>query len=304
MDRVVKYILKGNWTRDGAGVKLYRVFGGMELAELLDPFLLLDHFGSRYPHEYLMGFPWHPHRGIETVTYLLKGEIHHEDSTGNRGVIRGGDLQWMTAGSGIFHSEMPRPSRVRVNGVEIEDPEVNGFQLWVNLPRSSKMINPKYRNLTRKNLPIITLETGGKVALVSGRLYARGYGTLEGPINDLTTPIHYMDVELPEDSSFSYSVNDGYTVIIYIIEGTAAFDKLGRRASSRELVVYSREGRDVTVKTMDKPVRFLLLAGRPIGEPIAWYGPIVMNTWDEVYEAFDELRRGTFIRARAEIQDY
>jgi len=304
VDRIVRYVLRGNWTRDGAGVRLYRVFGGVELAELLDPFLLLDHFGSRYPHEYLMGFPWHPHRGIETVTYLLKGEVHHEDSTGNKGVIRSGDLQWMTAGSGIFHEEMPKPGRVRIGDAEVEDPEVNGFQLWVNLPRSQKMVNPKYRNLIRENVPIATLETGGKAAVIAGRIRVPNYGVIEGPITDLTVPVQYMDVQLPEESSFNYHVKDGYTAIAYVIEGAARFDKVGRTASSRELVVYSRDGEDITVETGDKPVRFLLLAGRPLGEPIAWYGPIVMNTWDEVMEAFEELRKGTFIKARAEVQDY
>jgi len=304
MQRIVKHVIRGNWTRDGAGVKLYRVFGSLELTELMDPFLLLDHFGSRYPHEYLMGFPWHPHRGIETVTYLLKGEVHHEDSTGNKGVIRSGDLQWMTAGSGIFHAEMPKPGRVRVGEFDVEDPEVSGFQLWVNLPRSQKMTRPKYRNLAREHTPVVILETGGKAVIMSGKIRVPGYGTVEGPIMDLSVPVQYLDVELPEESVFSYHVRDGYTALAYIIEGTAYFDRRGRAASSRELVVYSREGEEISIETKDKPVRFLLLAGKPLEEPVAWYGPIVMNTWDEIHQAFEELRKGSFIKDKAEVKDY
>ncbi|MFP3045758.1 MAG: pirin family protein, partial [Thermocladium sp.] len=184
----IKSILRGNWTHDGAGVKLYRVFGSPNLVHIMDPFLLLDSFGSRDPSEYLMGFPWHPHRGIETVTYLLKGEIHHRDSTGVKGVLGEGDIQWMTAGSGIFHEEMPKPGK-RVNG--INDAEVKGFQLWINLPRSSKMSKPKYRNITSRSVPRVRLNDGGEVILVAGSVRVPGYGVVNGPVSDLATPIHY-----------------------------------------------------------------------------------------------------------------
>ncbi|ABW02074.1 pirin family protein [Caldivirga maquilingensis] len=301
--KTVEAIIKGTWTRDGAGVKLYRVFGSPELVDLMDPFLLLDHFGSRYPHEYLMGFPWHPHRGIETVTYLLKGEVHHRDSTGVKGVLGEGDVQWMTAGSGIFHEEMPKPGRRMVNGSVIEDPEVSGFQLWVNLPRVSKMSRPKYRNLSRNSVPRVILDNGVKVTLISGRVKAPGYGIVEGPINDLATPVNYIDVLIPEESTFSYEVKDGYTALIYVINGSLIPGNEGNPVASGQLVVYSRDGGEINVRTMDKPARFLLLAGRPINEPVAWYGPIVMNTWDELEEAFTELRAGTFIKHEPEVND-
>jgi len=300
---MVEYYLKGKPTIDGAGVKLYRVFGGIGLARLLDPFLLLDHFGSRYPHEYLMGFPWHPHRGIETVTYLIKGEVHHEDSTGNRGIIRSGDVQWMTAGSGIFHEEMPRPGKIKQGETEIEDPEVNGLQLWVNLPRSHKMIHPKYRNITQKNIPTVTLNNGTIVKLIAGSIKAPGYGTVEGPINDLTIPVIYLDIQMQEYSEFIYKVKTGHTAFAYLIEGSAIFDKTNKSANDKELIIFSREGDEVHIKTVNKPARFLLLSGKPIEEPIAWYGPIVMNTQSEIEKAFEELKKGTFIKHQPTILD-
>ena len=296
-------IIKGNWTRDGAGVKLYRVFGSPELVELMDPFLLLDHFGSRYPHEYLMGFPWHPHRGIETVTYLLKGEVHHRDSTGVSGILREGDIQWMTAGSGIFHEEMPKPGRRIINKTIIEDPEVSGFQLWVNLPRVSKMSKPKYRNVNRGSVPKVTLDNGVEVTLITGRVKAPGYGIIEGPINDLTTPVNYIDVSMPGNSTFNYEVKEGYRALIYVINGSLIPGNERNPVTSGQLVVYSRDGGEINVRTMGKSARFLLLAGKPIGEPVAWYGPIVMNTWDELEKAFTELREGAFIKHEPEVND-
>ena len=298
------YHLKGKPTIDGAGVKLYRVFGGTELAQLLDPFLLLDHFGSRYPHEYLMGFPWHPHRGIETVTYLIKGEVHHADSTGTRGILKNGDVQWMTAGSGIFHEEMPKSGKIKQGNSEIEDPEVNGLQLWVNLPKDYKMIQPKYRNIDHRNIPIVTLDDGTIVKLIAGgSIKAPGYGIVEGPVNDLTVPVVYLDVYMRECSEFIYRVRDGYTTFAYVMEGSAIFDQANNTVNDKELVVYSREGAEVHVRTNDKPVRFLLLSGKPIGDPIAWYGPIVMNTWDEILKAFEELKRGTFVKHQPTVRD-
>ena len=302
--KTVVHVIKGHWTRDGAGVRLYRVFGDPQIAEITDPFLLLDHFGSRNPDDYIMGFPWHPHRGIETVTYLLNGEVHHRDSTGNEGVIGPGDVQWMTAGSGIFHEEMPKPiKRITLNGDEVYDTEVNGFQLWINLPSRYKMKIPKYRNVLRKHIPIVELDNGGRAVIIAGRIRASSYGVIEGPVNDLTIPIHYLDIQLPEESTFNYEVSDGYTALIYMIDGEAHLDQW-HSARRGELIILTRDGDEITIRTDKKPARFLLMAGKPIEEPIAWYGPIVMNTWDEIRRAFNELRRGTFIKAKPEIQDY
>ncbi|MGC8596622.1 MAG: pirin family protein [Thermocladium sp.] len=294
----IKSILRGNWTRDGAGVKLYRVFGSPSLVDVMDPFLLLDSFGSRDPSEYLMGFPWHPHRGIETVTYLLKGEVHHRDSTGVNGVLSEGDIQWMTAGSGIFHEEMPKPGK-RGNGAN--DTEVKGFQLWINLPRSSKMSKPKYRNITRLSVPRVRLNDGGEVILVAGSIRAPGYGVVDGPVSGLATPIHYMDVSMPSESEFNYEVSDGYTTLLYVMGGSVLLGE--GRAASGQLAVYSREGSRIKVITGSESARFLLLAGRPIGEPVAWYGPIVMNTEEELEKAFSELSNGTFIRQEPDVDD-
>lgn len=295
----IKYIIKGVWTHDGAGVKLFRVFGGLELAELTDPFLLLDHFGSRYPHEYIMGFPWHPHRGIETVTYLLKGEVKHADSTGVEGVIRTGDIQWMTAGSGIFHEEMPRPAKVKRGDMEEEDPEVSGFQLWVNLPRAKKMTDPRYKNLRRELVPKIATDTGAEVVLIAGRVYEPGTGVVEGPASDLHVPVVYMDVRLQEDTSFTFNARESHTVLAYVYEGRVWLN--GREVGQRELAIFDREGGEVVAKGKGK---FLLLSGEPLEEPIAWRGPIVMNTWEEIWEAYRELREGTFVKKKAVEYDY
>ncbi|AEA12518.1 pirin-like protein [Thermoproteus uzoniensis 768-20] len=286
----VEYLVAGSWTRDGAGVKLYRVFGDPVLAELTDPFLLLDHFGSRYPHEYLAGFPWHPHRGIQTITYLLKGEVHHEDSEGNKGVLGPGDLQWMNAGSGIFHSEMPRPYR--------QDPEVSGFQLWVNLPRRLKMSDPFYKNLKSGSIPKVVTDRGAVVRLISGRVREPGTGAVEGPVSGLPIPVVYMDVEIPEGVEFLYEVEEGWRTLVYNFGGRARIQ--GRAVEDRSLLVLSRDGGVLRARG---PARFLLLSGVPIGEPIAWRGPIVMNTWEEIREAFLELERGTFMRRRASVED-
>lgn len=259
------------------------------MAEITDPFLLLDHFGSRNPDDYIMGFPWHPHRGIETVTYLLNGEVHHRDSTDNEGVIGPGDVQWMTAGSGIFHEEMPKPiKRITLNGDEVYDTEVNGFQLWINLPSRYKMKIPKYRNVLRKHIPIVELDNGGRAVIIAGRIRASDYGVIEGTINDLTIPIHYLDIQLSEESTFNYEVSDEYTALIYMIDCEAHLDQW-HSARRGKLIILTRDGDEITIRTDKKPARFLLMAGKPIEEPIAWYGPIVMNTWDEIRRVFNEL---------------
>ncbi|MCS7313585.1 MAG: pirin family protein, partial [Acidobacteria bacterium] len=266
-------------------------------AHLFDPFLLLDDFGSRRPPDYIAGFPWHPHRGFETVTYLLKGEVHHEDSTGTRGVIRAGDVQWMTAGSGIFHSEMPKPARL---DDRTEDPELRGFQLWVNLPSDLKMTVPTYQNLTAEAIPAVALPNGERIRVIAGR-----FDAVEGPVQNSAVDVRYLDVSLPSDREFLYEVPHGYTVFAYVVEGEAQFDPLrwDDRVGARHWVLYERTGGAVRVRTWDTPVRFLLIAGQPIDEPIAWYGPIVMNTPDELAQAFEDLRRGTFVRDAARSVD-
>jgi redox-sensitive bicupin YhaK (pirin superfamily) len=292
------HVFRGAWTHDGAGVKLYRAFGGPTIAELTDPFLLLDHFGSRNPHEYLMGFPWHPHRGIQTVTYLLKGEVRHGDSMGYSGVIGQGDVQWMNAGSGIFHEEMPRPSRRVEGGVEVEDPEVSGFQLWVNLPRGQKMSDPEYKNIKSNSIPAVRLDEGAVAKLIAGRLYERGTGVVEGPVSGLKTPVAYMDVRLEEGGAFRASAKEGWTVLVYVYRGSASFN--GRRVSAGEIALFDRSGGEILAEGAGA---FLFLTGMPLEEPIAWWGPIVMNTWDEIETARRELAEGRFVKKGARVVD-
>jgi len=308
--RKIEFIIRSSETVEGAGVKVRRAFGDPEVAYLTDPFLLLDDFGSRYPHEYLAGFPWHPHRGFETVTYVIKGEVHHEDSTGAKGVIKSGDLQWMTAGSGIFHSEMPKPMKRREGDKEIEDPEHRGLQLWVNLPSRLKMTTPLYRNLRGKNVPQAELDGGVLVRLIAGRINrVPGVGVLEGPVSNVSVEelgVGYMEVLIPPNRVFTHSFVEGYTVLAYVVEGSFYSMKGDRevRVGMHSTAVFTREGREVVLRTAEEPARLLLLSGRPIGEPIAWYGPIVMNYEDEILQALKELREGTFVKHKAtEIDD-
>ncbi|BDB98589.1 pirin family protein [Saccharolobus caldissimus] len=286
--RDVVQVITGHYTIDGAGVKLYRVFGGPRIAEITDPFLLLDHFGSKNPLDYIAGFPWHPHRGIETVTYMLKGRVKHGDSTGISGVIESGDIQWMTAGGGIFHEEMPQVDA---------DGELWGFQLWVNLPAKKKMTRPKYRNLKGKHIPEITLDNSVKVKVVAGQV-----GDIQGPIRDLAVDTEYLEVMIPPETSFIHTVKEGYTALAYIIEGEGLFDEV-TKAKEKELVIFNREGGLVSIKAIDKPLRLLFLSGMPLGEPIAWYGPIVMNYDYEILEALEDLRKGTFTKIQADVED-
>ncbi|MBX8630935.1 MAG: pirin family protein [Thermoplasmata archaeon] len=303
--RVVAEVLKSRPTLEGAGVRLMRGFGSTQLAYIFDPFLLFDDFGSHYPHEYMAGFPWHPHRGIETVTYLLKGEVHHEDSTGTKGVIRSGDLQWMSAGSGIYHAEMPRPA-ARRHDEEKEDTEMRGFQLWVNIPAEKKMSEPSYRNLLRDNIPSVELDDGTAVKLIAGELRGvPGLGSITGPVKNLPVDAHYLDITMKAGSEINYDVRDGYTSFAYVLDGEAVFDtRKNVRAGPRSVVLYDRSGDRIRIKTDETGARFLLMSGRPLREPIAWYGPIVMNTREQLAEAFQELERGDFIKHRATSYDY
>ena len=293
MEKRLSIVYKAQETYDGAGVKLKRVFGGMRSAHLTDPFLLLDNFGSSNPEDYLMGFPWHPHRGIETVTYMLHGTVEHEDSEGNKGVIRPGELQWMTAGSGVYHQEMPKPFEDKID--MLRSRTVSGFQLWINLPANLKMSRPAYRSIKPQSVPSISLDEGGVVKVIAGK-----YKQYEGALNEeglrasnYIEPT-YLDVNLAPEATFSYSVKQGFRVIIYPFIGYGSVNRV--RMDSYQAYVLSEEGEDINIKAGETGVRFLLLAGRPIKERIAWYGPIVMNTQEQLEHAFLELANGTFIK--------
>lgn len=276
--RKIKKILKGRPTIEGAGVHLKRVFGYAHIPQL-DPFLLLDDFHSNNPEDYIRGFPWHPHRGIETITYLLSGEVEHGDSMGNKGVIHPGDVQWMTAGSGIIHQEMPKGD---------QKGSLWGFQLWANLPASQKMMPPRYRDVKKETIPEITLDNGTRIKIISGTVH----GT-QGPVKDIVIDPEYLDVTVSSNSAFTHPVKTGHTVMVYIIEGEACFDKGKEPAES--LILFD-EGDEVQITTTNSFVRFLLISGKPLREPIAWYGPIVMNTQEELRIAFEEYQNGTFIK--------
>lgn len=278
--RQISKILKSKPTIEGAGVYLKRVFGYNE-ARFLDPFLLLDDFHSDNPNDYIAGFPWHPHRGIETVTYMVRGNVKHEDSIGNRGVIRSGDVQWMTAGSGIIHSEMPQQE----NGL------LWGFQLWVNLPAAHKMMTPRYQEIEKKQIPEILLENDVCIRIISGE-----FNGTSGSVKDIIVDPSYLDVSIPSYSSFKYSVKSGYTVFAYVIQGRGFFDiEKSQIIGSEHLIIFT-DGDKMMIETEEEPVHLLLISGDPIGEPIAWYGPIVMNTEEELRTAFKEYQNGTFLK--------
>ena len=281
--RKVKKVIKSKPTLEGAGVHLKRAFGNSEVP-LFDPFLMLDDFRSDNPEHYLAGFPWHPHRGIETITYVLKGDVEHGDSMGNKGVISSGDTQWMTAGSGIVHQEMPRGDY---------EGRMEGFQLWANLPRSHKMMDPRYRDIKSSQVPIVTLENGAKVKIICGKV-----GAHEGPVKGIVIDPEYLDVTVPAKSEFTHPTKKGHTVFAYVIEGKGHFDlQKDAQLGNGSLCLFD-DGDHVAVSTEQEPVRFLLISGKPIGEPVAWYGPIVMNTEEELEVAFEEYRKGTFIKHR------
>jgi len=281
--RILRKVWRAEPTIEGAGVHLKRAFGNRE-APLLDPFLLLDDFRSDDPSKYLPGFPWHPHRGIETITYVLEGDVEHGDSMGNRGDITAGDVQWMTAGSGIVHQEMPRGN---ARG------RMGGFQLWANLPASHKMMDPRYRDVKRSEIPEVSMEGGAKVKIVCGRVNG-----VQGPVRDVVTDPEYLDVSVPKGAQFTHAVKKGHTVFAYVVEGSARFDPGRDGLCGPENLVHYGDGDAVSIAAEKEPVRFLLVSGKPIGEPVAWYGPIVMNTSEEIRIAFEEYRNGTFIKHR------
>ncbi|ACL16015.1 pirin family protein [Methanosphaerula palustris] len=278
--RAVEDVRTATPTIEGAGVHLHRAFGSAEF----DPFLMLDDFRGDRPEEYLPGFPTHPHRGMETVTYMLEGIMAHRDSMGNAGNINAGDLQWMTAGSGIVHSEMPRP----VNG------RMGGFQLWVNLPRSEKMMDPRYQEIISDQVPVVSPAEGVTVRVIAGSVAG-----VIGPVRGIVADPEYLDVSLGPEVIFSHPVKEGYTVFAYIIGGGGMFGtRRGDLVKNRDLVRFG-DGASVGARSGEMGMRFLLLSGRPIHEPVAWQGPIVMNTAEELRQAFKEYREGTFIRKKA-----
>jgi hypothetical protein len=283
--RPIQKTFKSQPTIEGAGVHLKRAFGFRE-PRLFDPFLLLDDFRGDDPEQYQKGFPWHPHRGIETITYILAGEVEHGDSLGNQGVISTGDVQWMTAGSGIIHQEMPHGDS---RGA------MDGFQLWANLPASHKMMAPRYQEVKNPQIPEVALENGGKVRVICGQVNG-----VQGPVRDIITDPTYLDVSLPGACTFTHPTSPGHSVLAYVFEGQARFstqdDPLSQAFQDNTSLVLFGEGEAVQILTTEKAVRFLLISGKPIHEPVAWYGPIVMNTQAELQTAYEELRAGTFIK--------
>ena len=279
--REVRETLKSRSTMEGAGVRLKRAFGYADPS--LDPFLLLDDFHSDDPNDYMAGFPWHPHRGIETITYMLHGRIEHGDSMKNKGIIGAGDVQWMTAGNGIIHQEMPKKDE--------NDPHLAGFQLWANLPASHKMMDPRYRDITKDQIPEVVVNENAKVKIICGEVNG-----VKGPVQDIITDPEYLDVSIKPNSKFKHSIVNSHNVFAYVIEGEATFDPTNDEIVREEHLVIYREGDEVLIQTKDKSVRFLLISGKPIGEPVAWRGPIVMNTEEELRIAFDEYTKGTFIK--------
>ena len=296
--RKIRRVLKSRPTLEGAGVHLRRGFAWSEVPQF-DPFLLLDDFRQDDPSRYLPGFPWHPHRGIETITYMLRGRAEHGDSLGNAGVIGPGDVQWMTAGGGIIHQEMPKGE---------PDGRMGGFQLWANLPSSHKMMDPRYRDVKAGDIPEVSLPGGVKVRIVCGAI-----GKTRGPVRDIVTDPEYLDVTVPAGAEFAHPVKAGHTVFAYVFEGKGcfgreknpyAYDVGGLNYFDLERgpflddhsVVLFEDGDEVSAAAADIPFRFLLVSGRPLGEPVAWQGPIVMNTQEELRTAFREYRNGTFIK--------
>eukprot|EP00727_Mastigamoeba_balamuthi_P005223 m51a1_g147 hypothetical protein (289) ;mRNA; f:471808-472674 len=276
--RVVKPLL----TEDGDGVAIKRTIGARGL-DNVDPFLLLDHFGSADPDQYMAGFPRHPHAGIETVTYMKHGHVTHRDSCGNEGTIGPGDLQWMTAGRGILHEEMP----VRDDG----DPRVEGFQLWLSLPRTHKRCAPRYQDVRAGKVPETVLASGARVKVIAGEV-----GGVVGPIREVVADPTYLDVELQPGGSFEHAAPAGHSVVCYLYEGEGLFGAEGCRVSEESAVVFEGEGA-LSVRTpadAQGATRFLVLAGKKIGEPIVRYGPFVTNSQAEVQEILRSVRAGTF----------
>ena len=303
--RPVKRIVDARPTMEGAGVRLHRAFGFGETREF-DPFLLFDDFRNDDPEAYAAGFPWHPHRGMETITYVLAGEVNHMDSLGNKGALRAGDVQWMTAGSGIMHQEMPKGDR---------DGRMHGFQLWSNLPAALKMTSPRYQDIHSGDIPEITDDDGTAVRVVVGEFWGK-----RGPVEGIAAAPRYIDVTVPAGQKKILPVEVDRNAFAYVFAGSGRFRDSSKpmgvltertlldgsevhvreTAGNRSLVVFD-SGDEVTVQAGDEGIRFLLVSGRPLREPVAWYGPIVMNTNGELQQAIRELNAGTFIKESANV---
>ena len=297
--RKIQQTIRSKPTLEGAGVHLHRAFGSAREARLFDPFLLLDDFRGDRPQDYEAGFPEHPHRGIETITYVLAGTVRHSDSLGNVGKIQTGDVQWMTAGSGIRHEEMPKGD---------DQGRMYGFQLWANLPRSEKMMTPRYQEIKSIDIPTVTLENTVHVKVICGEVKG-----IRGPAENIVINPQLLDITVPPESRFVFPTPTDHTVFAYVFEGKGifceesdpfAYQREGSNyfdmqhehwLGNRTLVLYE-DGEQIQVVTQDDPARFLLVSGRPLGESIAWYGPIVMNTDAELRQAFMDLQNGTFIK--------
>ncbi len=282
LPRKIEKIIEPQPVIEGAGVRLKRSIATRTL-DYLDPFLLLDHFASSNPDDYKAGFPLHPHRGIETVTYVLTGVVHHKDTLGNSGSIGAGDVQWMTAGRGIMHEEIPQ---VRPEGIA-------GFQLWGNLPAKLKMTKPRYQDIPSNEIPEIEADGGTRIRVIAGTVNG-----ITGPVTGIAADPTYLDVFVPSHASFTRSINRGHTAFAYVFDGEATFaadDKgAGEEISHPRLVVWG-DGDYIKVVTTKNPVRFLLVSGKPLHEPIARYGPFVMNTREEIEQALLDLRQGAFV---------
>jgi quercetin 2,3-dioxygenase len=297
--RPIKRIVESQPTMEGAGVKLRRAFGFGNTTDF-DPFLLLDDFRNERPEDYRAGFPWHPHRGIETITYVLAGTVEHGDSLGNSGTLGAGDVQWMTAGRGILHQEMPQGD---AKG------RMHGFQLWANLPASLKMTAPRYQDIPGAEIPEVVDDDGTRVRIICGEFWGK-----RGPVDGVAADPRYLDISVPPDRRKTFAVAASRQAFAYVFAGSGTFrdasqpfgvltEKEGEggetlireRTGNRSLVLFD-SGDEVTVQAGDEGIRFLLVSGKPIEEPVAWYGPIVMNTQAELQQAVAELRNGTFIR--------
>lgn len=298
--RPVKRVVAATPHTEGAGVKLHRGFGFGDTSEF-DPFLLFDDFRNERPDDYLAGFPWHPHRGIETITYVLAGTVAHGDSLGNRGSLGAGDVQWMTAGSGIMHQEMPQGDA---------QGRMHGFQLWANLPRALKMTAPRYQDVQAKDIPEVTDDDGTHVRIVVGDFWGK-----KGPVEGVAADPRYLDVSVAPGKTKRLAVDNSRHAFAYVFAGSGTFrdaskplavqtelvgvsdDPTPSMLGNRSLVVFD-SGDEITVSAGDEGVRFLLVSGRPLEEPVAWYGPIVMNERSELQQAYAELQNGTFIKHR------
>jgi redox-sensitive bicupin YhaK (pirin superfamily) len=299
--RPIKRLYMAKPTIEGAGVQLRRAFGFGNTSDF-DPFLLLDDFRNDRPEYYLAGFPWHPHRGIETITYVLAGTVEHGDSMGNSGAIGPGDVQWMTAGGGIIHQEMPKGDR---------DGRMYGFQLWANLPSKLKMTAPRYQGVTANEIPLVTDADGAQVRIVCGE-----YNGTKGPVDGVAADPIYLDILIPAGGEKKIPVEKSRNAFAYVFQGAGKFCNASHplevptegvgwwdtsppsNAENRALILFG-DGDEISVQAGNDGIRFLLVSGKPLREPVAWYGPIVMNTQEELRQAYEELRAGTFLKSKA-----